>query len=317
MTTKEIGEKIRLMRETRGMTQKDLAIAINKSESAVGMYEAGKRRPKDLVAEALADVFNVPKWSIYYREDEMIPAFAHMMDDASFMPYMDSDDGTPPTRTVPNINLAATKAAETLIKYKVKTTPVDPLAILQSIPNVIVVSFTEMADHTGLDRNDMANMYGAENQDAVTYTTELNGQREYIVAFNLRMPYSMLQTALARELGHIVLHHNETMPEEVRAAEALYFVRHILCPRPLIHAIQASGVMLTVETFGNITGCYGRFLAGIRRTPGASIPGNINAQVGEQFSAYVERFTSFQSMMAPVFGSALADFGTYMDNYEE
>ena len=64
MTTKEIGEKIRLMRETRGMTQKDLAIAINKSESAVGMYEAGKRRPKDLVAEALADVFNVPKWSI-------------------------------------------------------------------------------------------------------------------------------------------------------------------------------------------------------------------------------------------------------------
>ena len=75
MTNKEIGEKIRLMRESRGMTQKDLAIAINKSESAVSMYEAGRRRPKDPVAEALADVFNVPKWSIFYNESEMVPAF--------------------------------------------------------------------------------------------------------------------------------------------------------------------------------------------------------------------------------------------------
>ena len=74
MTNEEIGRKIRVMREARGMTQKDLAIAINMSESAIAMYEAGKRRPKETVGEALADVFNVPKWSIYYREDEMIPA---------------------------------------------------------------------------------------------------------------------------------------------------------------------------------------------------------------------------------------------------
>ena len=74
MTTKEIGEKIRLMRESRGMTQKDLAKAINMSESAVAMYEQGNRRPKDHVAEAIADVFNVPKWAIFYNENEMVPA---------------------------------------------------------------------------------------------------------------------------------------------------------------------------------------------------------------------------------------------------
>ena len=74
MTNKEIGEKIRVMRESRGMTQKDLSIAIRKSESAIAMYESGKRRPKEPVAEALADTFNIPKWAIYYREDEMIPA---------------------------------------------------------------------------------------------------------------------------------------------------------------------------------------------------------------------------------------------------
>lgn len=74
MTNIEIGRKIRVMREARGLTQKQLADAIGKSESAVAMYEAGKRRPKDDTAEALADVFNVPKWSILYRENEMVPA---------------------------------------------------------------------------------------------------------------------------------------------------------------------------------------------------------------------------------------------------
>lgn len=74
MTNKEIGKKIRAMRLSRGMTQDELADAIGMSASAVAMYEAGRRRPKDDAAEALADTFNVPKWSIYYREDEMIPA---------------------------------------------------------------------------------------------------------------------------------------------------------------------------------------------------------------------------------------------------
>lgn len=73
MTTREIGAKIRTMRISRDMTQEQLADAIGLSPSAVAMYEAGKRRPKDDVAEALADIFNVPKWSIYYKEDEMIP----------------------------------------------------------------------------------------------------------------------------------------------------------------------------------------------------------------------------------------------------
>ena len=72
MTNKEIGEKIRTMRLSRGMTQEELADAIDVSPSAIAMYEAGRRRPKEDVAEALADTFNVPKWSIYYRENEII-----------------------------------------------------------------------------------------------------------------------------------------------------------------------------------------------------------------------------------------------------
>ena len=73
MTTKEIGEMIRTMRMSRGMSQKDLADATGISQTIISMYERGERRPKDSTAEILADVFNVPKWSIYYDEDEMMP----------------------------------------------------------------------------------------------------------------------------------------------------------------------------------------------------------------------------------------------------
>lgn len=71
MTNKEVGEMIRTRRMARGMTQDELANAIGVTASAIGMFENGKRRPKDEVAEAIADVFNIPKWAVYFSEDEI------------------------------------------------------------------------------------------------------------------------------------------------------------------------------------------------------------------------------------------------------
>ena len=71
MNTKEIGEMIRVRRMARGMTQDDLADKIGVTASAIGLFENGKRRPKDEVAEAIADVFNIPKWAVYFSEEEV------------------------------------------------------------------------------------------------------------------------------------------------------------------------------------------------------------------------------------------------------
>lgn len=73
MTPREIGELIKARRLSKGLTQGQLAELIGVSESAVGMYESGRRTPKKHIIEALADVFNVPKWAILYSEDEMRP----------------------------------------------------------------------------------------------------------------------------------------------------------------------------------------------------------------------------------------------------
>lgn len=73
MNMKEIGETIRVMRLSRNLTQGEVASLTGLSQSSIAAYESGTRRPSDAAAEALADVFNVPKWAIFYDEDEMTP----------------------------------------------------------------------------------------------------------------------------------------------------------------------------------------------------------------------------------------------------
>ena len=64
----EIGQRIRVMRKSRGMTQEDLARSIEQSPSSITMYETGRREPDLETLEALADVFNVTLGSIITGE---------------------------------------------------------------------------------------------------------------------------------------------------------------------------------------------------------------------------------------------------------
>ena len=64
----DLGEKIRIMRKSRNMTQVELAVKAGLSPSAIAMYEVNKRKPKYEQLAALADVFNVPM-SAFLDED--------------------------------------------------------------------------------------------------------------------------------------------------------------------------------------------------------------------------------------------------------
>lgn len=217
----------------------------------------------------------------------------------------------------PDFDLAATAAMETLLKYKISTAPVLPFPIFKSTPGVLVLSFAEISDAYGIDRNHIVNTIGERNQDAVTTVHSDGGRLRYVVTYNQRLPFYMLQRSLARELGHIVLGHDGSRPDEVRTAEAYCFSYHLLCPRPLIRAVQEAGVRLTVEVLGNATGCYERCLLGMKQTPGARVPAALNRAVKEQFATYMDNFLSYQAILSADDHSALADFGTFMDNYEE
>lgn len=217
----------------------------------------------------------------------------------------------------PDYDAAAIKAYETLIKYHITAAPIMPMPILKSMPRTLVLPFAELAIKLGVDREHIVSTFGSENSDIVTSVSTDDGELRYVITYNQRMPFYMLQRSLARELGHIILKHDGSKPDEVRKEEAWCFAHHLLCPRPLIKAIQDSGIPLTVETFGNITGCYERCLISIRKTPGAHVPASLNRIIREQFSDYISNLIDCKSIMIGEDETGLANLGTYMDNYEE
>ena len=217
----------------------------------------------------------------------------------------------------PDFDRAATAAAEILIKYGISTAPVDPIPIFKKADGFNVVTFTEMSRLIGVDRSDLLSSFDTENHDAVSSAYLKDGHPHYLVAYNMRLPAYLVQRALAREMGHLVLGHDGSRPEEVRNAEAICFAHHLLCPRALIHAIQESGTKITVEVLGNTTGCYERCLVGMRHQPATHVPAELNRKIHEQFADYISEFLDFQSYLSQEDDSMIANFGTFMDGYEE
>lgn len=217
----------------------------------------------------------------------------------------------------PDFQTATIKAYETILNHGITSAPIDALPILRSLPNAFVVTFTEMAYGIGIRRDTLLTTFGDQCQDAVTSVRRSGDQLYYIVAYNQRMPYYMLQRAFARELGHIVIGHDGSRPEDVRYAEAQLFAMHLLCPRPMIKAIEDAGVRVTVEMLGTLTGCYGRCLAQMRKAEGVRVPPDLNRAVRDNFADYIKNFLDYHHAVQYDDESPVANFGSFMDGYEE
>ena len=217
----------------------------------------------------------------------------------------------------PNYEKAANLAAVTLINHHIAAAPVSPLPILKSMSNVLVMSFGEIGSLLRMDRKEIVPLFGQHNQDSVTFVEIVNGKPHYMVAYNQQLPFSLVQRSLARELSHIVLEHDGSRPEEVRNEESRCFAHHLLTPRALIHSVQATGIRLTVEVLGNLTGCYDRCLCSMRKLPPVHTSPEYNRILRDNFTPYVMNFFECQRVLSLEDGSALADFGKYMEGYEE
>ena len=125
---------------------------------------------------------------------------------------------------IPNYDRAKSEA-EKLIRLN---GTVCPMTILKRLPNVVVVSYAETSKCVGIDRQKLMTMFGEHDQDAFTTAHVENGKTKYLVVYNQQLTCKETRNALARELGHIVLGHDGTRPEEVRNAEAVCFANHLL-----------------------------------------------------------------------------------------
>ena len=215
----------------------------------------------------------------------------------------------------PDYDRAAAKAAETLIKYNVTMTPVSPLPILEQLGNVLVISFSAISDASDISHRDLVINHFGMNQDAITSYSAENGRPSYVVAYNSLLPFSAVQHALAREMAHVILGHKNSTPET--AAEASCFVYHLLCPRPLLHMIQATGIRITSDLLTNLTGTCGHDLTAMRRIPATVVPSGLNAFIRNNFKPFFTNFFEYYKTIRMKDGSAVADLGTFMDGYEE
>lgn len=98
----------------------------------------------------------------------------------------------------PDYERAACAAMEMLIKHGITSAPIDPLPVFKRSPGVLVLSFTEMSNQIGMDRNNLLTSFEIENHDAVTSLHVDDGKIRYLVTYNQRLPMYLLQRALAR-----------------------------------------------------------------------------------------------------------------------
>ena len=217
----------------------------------------------------------------------------------------------------PDYDRAASAAIETLIRFSITSAPIAPLHILKQYPGVLVVSYETMSADVDQSRQCVIDTYGERNHDAITACNMKDGHPQYLVTYNQRLPFFLHQRALARELAHIVLRHDGSRPEEVRDAEAKCFAHHLLVPRPLVHAVTATGIRFTMEVLNNLTGCNDYCVSCMRKLPPVHVPAELNRAVRDLMLPYVLNFFEYEQHNDHPDGSALADLGNYMEGYEE
>ena len=99
-----------------------------------------------------------------------------------------------------------------------------PLQILKSLQHVAAVSFADASARYGISRETLLTMFDDGNRDAVT----MFRSGSYLVIYNQELPCKIIRHAVARELGHIVMEHDGSRPEDVRMAEANHFAECFL-----------------------------------------------------------------------------------------
>lgn len=109
----------------------------------------------------------------------------------------------------PDYSKAALRAYETSARFGS-----DPASVLRQLHNVLLIAF---------DTADMP-----FDQDAFTCVEE----NKYIVLYNASLSPVRQRVALTRELGHVMLRHDGSGPEEIWMEEATCFAYHFLCPPP-------------------------------------------------------------------------------------
>lgn len=88
----KFGERLKLLREHKNMSQSDLAHVLNVVPSTIGMYEQGKREPSFEKMEQLAELFMVSLDYLMGRTDDKNRTFSPMTRDLLDLLHLSNEE---------------------------------------------------------------------------------------------------------------------------------------------------------------------------------------------------------------------------------
>mgnify|MGYP007122071943 CR=1 FL=1 len=121
---------------------------------------------------------------------------------------------------VPNYKQSAAAAVDAVARFGPVSSPDALLKVFAGLPGVHTFSL------------DISPLPGHDDWDALTCVRRKDGVLQYIVMYNTSLPSFLLLRSLARELGHIILQHDGSCPENIWMEEANCFAYHLLCCAP-------------------------------------------------------------------------------------
>ncbi len=242
MQTRFNYQMLELARSSRGLTQKDLAVAINRTQAAVSQWEHNLREPDAEDIALLSHTLNYPVSFFYqdgmdsylppvqghYRKRAALKAVPRTQLESHFrllggwinrlQEAIEPEDGIAVPDFLDDVLSTATPqdlARRLRAKWRVPNGPIRNLTLLLE-NHKIVVAKTWMAN---------------ENVDGYSFFTNRGMPVVYI---NREMSLDRLRFSLAHELGHLVMH-SDCLPGEEREQEAHQFAAEFLMPSHDIH----------------------------------------------------------------------------------
>lgn len=238
----KLSEKLKILREERHLTQREVALKIGVSDRVYAYYEQD-RFPKDQeILKKIANVFDISikelldegnplqKITIIARQREGIDS----KDQEVFSKLFNSEA----LKTlIIDFKKILNIVHQTIIKQKCNSLPLDPLQF--KIENVILMSFQDYSQISG------------ETIEALTidgkfidgYTIK-NGEQN-IVFYNKDTYEPRARFTLFHEIGHIVLKHEKQSERNER--EANFFAAQCIIPNALLKEIKKRGYYINAE----------------------------------------------------------------------
>lgn len=201
----------------------------------------------------------------------------------------------------------ATNAAyQTLLTFGVSKLPVAVMPVIQRIPALRVVSYSELCDRRGISLSAFLEL-----------NVSLHGfiilkKNKAIIFYNDTVNPETIRFTLAHELGHYVLHHTDE--NSVTNREANCFARNFLCPVPVTESFALDNALDCCEIF-DITPPAADVVLDKKSTDHANADPYLYSQIAWRFGLdTLTKETQIQKCPARLL-RAVADFSSSPEQY--